>query len=63
MERIHVQASYTVGSDATVKRVDFIARVKDSSEGYKLSERAQKAAARREGVPASQIKVTGCMSN
>jgi hypothetical protein len=63
MERIHVQASYTVGSDSTVKRVDFVARVKDSSDGYRLPERAQKAAARREGVPASQIKVTGCISN
>jgi hypothetical protein len=63
MERLHVQASYTVGSNETLKRVDFVARIKDSSEGYKLPERAQRAAARREGVPATQIKITGCMSN
>lgn len=63
MERVMVRASYKVGSDSAEKRVEFVARVKDSSEGYNLAERARKAAARRENVPASQIKITGCMGD
>ncbi|RJF92669.1 hypothetical protein [Noviherbaspirillum saxi] len=60
MERVKVQASYTVGADPTVKRAEFVARIKDSTEDYKLAARAQNAAARRENLPRSHINIIGC---
>jgi len=63
MGRIFMQASYRLGSDPVQKCVEFIARKKESSEGCNLVGRAQNAAARREKVPASKIKITGCASD
>lgn len=63
MERISVRAMYRVGPDSPLKHLTFVARVKDSSNGYKLAERAQRAAGRRENIPASQIKIVGVMGD
>jgi TPR repeat protein len=43
------------GSKPTVKRLEFVVRIKDSTEGYKLAMRMQNAAARCENLPRSHI--------
>lgn len=63
IERLTVSASYTAIKDGLeiAGRVEFVARVSDSSKGYNLEDRARKAVVRRLKVPASNVRITGVM--
>lgn len=63
IEHLTVCASYTAikaGSEVSGK-VEFVARVRDSSKGYNLEGRARSAVARRLKIPASSVRITGVM--
>jgi len=64
MERVAASGSYTclINGIESAGRVEFIARVKDSSKGYSLLDQARRAAARREAVKLAAITVTGIVS-
>lgn len=64
IERLAVRASYIASKDGSEMggNVEFVARIRDSSKGYGLEDRARKAVARRLKVPASNIRITGVMS-
>ncbi len=63
--RLAVRASYTATKDGaeTSGRVEFVARIADDSEGYKLEERARRAVARRLAVRLADVRITGVMGS
>jgi hypothetical protein len=65
MERIAVSATYEAmkHGEPVTGRIEFVARVTDSSKGLDIVTRARRAVARRLRVRLADVKVLGVMSS
>jgi hypothetical protein len=64
MERVGMMVNYeaTQNGKPVIGQLNFVARVADSTKGYDLSIRAQRAVARRLRVKLSDVKIVGVLS-